>query len=160
MARVPQQINQIPSVPSDEDRLNRVRLAFEEVLEFAEATGVEVKVGYFTLDKTTRNVDLKINGDVNLIETADALADIEYINLGSANTYGIELQPIFNAVHKSNMKKFTGNAHKDKNGKWIKPTGWKAPNIFKLLQQQFFIGDKKEKQTKELEAFKQKYKNK
>lgn len=136
MEKIPQTINNHPTIPSDEDRIRRVKLLFEEVLEFAHANGVEVKVGVFTMNKKMDNMDFKANGSVDLVEVADAIADIEYINLGSANTFGIDLKEIFQEVHKSNMKKFTGDAHKNSDGKWIKPSNWKAPNIKKILDKQ------------------------
>ncbi len=43
--------------------------------------------------------------DKNLVGIADALADILYVVLGTAIVHGIDIQPIFDAVHKSNMSK-------------------------------------------------------
>lgn len=136
MEKIPQTVNSTPTIPNDKDRINRVRLLMEEVLEFAHASGIEIKVGVFTMNKKMENMDFKAIGSVDMVEIADALADIEYINLGSANTYGIEIKPIFNEVHDSNMRKFTGDAHKNAEGKWIKPSDWQAPNIEKLLNKQ------------------------
>jgi len=43
------------------------------------------------------------NGD--LVEIADALADLLYVTLGTAVVFGIDIQPVFAEVHRSNMTK-------------------------------------------------------
>jgi len=41
----------------------------------------------------------------DLVGVADALADMLYVVLGAAVAHGIDIQPIFNEVHRSNMTK-------------------------------------------------------
>lgn len=41
----------------------------------------------------------------DLVETADAIADLLYVVLGAAALHGIDIQPIFDEVHRSNMTK-------------------------------------------------------
>lgn len=74
--------------------------------------------------------------DRNLVEIADALADLQYVVLGAACTFGIDLEPIFDMVHISNMAKEGGPINAD--GKKLKPPGWKPPteNIKKELIRQ------------------------
>lgn len=43
--------------------------------------------------------------DADLVEIADALADIVYLARGTAIEYGIDLDPVIRAVHESNMTK-------------------------------------------------------
>ena len=41
----------------------------------------------------------------NLVAVADALADLLYVVYGAGETYGIDLQPVFREIHRSNMSK-------------------------------------------------------
>lgn len=63
----------------------------------------------------------------DLVGVADGLADVIYIALGIAVRCGMDLQPIFEAVHWSNMAKKGGGFRDD--GKIMKPEGWQPPDI-------------------------------
>lgn len=65
---------------------------------------------------------------------ADALADLAYVTIGAAVTYGIDLRPVFAAVHAANMAK-TGGAIRD-DGKILKPAGWRPPDVASVLRAQ------------------------
>lgn len=41
----------------------------------------------------------------DIYDVADALGDLLYVVLGAAVTYGINLKPIFDEIHRSNMSK-------------------------------------------------------
>ena len=73
--------------------------------------------------------------DVDSAAVADAIADLLYVVYGTAVSFGIDMEEIFDAVHASNMAK--ANGHKDPvTGKWIKPADWQPPDIGKLLDKQ------------------------
>jgi predicted HAD superfamily Cof-like phosphohydrolase len=73
---------------------------------------------------------LKAEGDNDLIEVADALADIIYIACGTAVSYGIPLDRVFAEVHRSNMAKLVdGKVIRREDGKVLKPAGWTPPDI-------------------------------
>lgn len=72
-------INYYPTVPSQHDIDLRRNLIDEEAAEFREA-------------KT-------------LTEVKDALGDLLYVVYGAAICYGIDLEPIFEEIHRSNMTK-------------------------------------------------------
>jgi predicted HAD superfamily Cof-like phosphohydrolase len=74
----------------------------------------------------------------DLPEIADALADIIYVAAGMAVTYGIDLRPVFDAVHASNMAKEGGATRAD--GKILKPPGWTPPDVAGLLRKQGWEG--------------------
>lgn len=128
-----------PSVPTRDIRVLRARLLFEEILEFVEASGLEIEVqsGYgqtFRLNKDTvySCVD---SGSVNVVEIADSLADIGYVSYGAALAYGIDMEPIENAVHENNMTKFDG-AWFDEHGKLRKGPNYKPIDLEPLINEQ------------------------
>jgi len=62
----------------------------------------------------------------DMVGVADGIADLLYVTLGTAVAYGINIDPIFETVHNSNMDKLGGALRPD--GKILKPPGWVAPN--------------------------------
>lgn len=69
-----------------------------------------------------------------LVEVADGLADLIYVCLYTANAYGIDMEPVWNEVQRTNMAKKGGPIRED--GKAMKPTGWEPPNIKAILEAQ------------------------
>lgn len=65
----------------------------------------------------------------NIVDEADALVDILYFLLGTADIQGIKLEPIFDIVHNANMSKVwpDGTVQRDEQGKIRKPPGWIKP---------------------------------
>jgi predicted HAD superfamily Cof-like phosphohydrolase len=100
-----------PLRPSDEAVALRTTLIREEAVELIQAIG---------------------NGNLSVI--AKEIADLIYVALGTAVSYGIDMGPIFEAVHRSNMAKIGGR--KNENGKWIKPEGWTPPDLLAILAAQ------------------------
>ncbi len=89
----------------------RVSLIQEEAREFAEA----VEAG-------------------DMIEMIDALCDLLYVTYGAAVTLGVDLEPHFAEVHRSNMAKQGGPVRPD--GKQLKPEGWRPPRLAEILARQ------------------------
>jgi len=107
-----QRIGDKPEFPDDDERKLRVKLLREEVREY--------------MDGESFN---------DLVEVADALADIIYIACGTAVSYGIPLDDIFAEVHRSNMAKLVdGKVLRREDGKIMKPEGWTPPNVKKILE--------------------------
>lgn len=103
-----------PFCPSYETRALRGRLLTEEVREL-----------------------LIAQDNLDFVEVADALADIAYVLLGTANAWGINLGPIFDEVHRSNMTKIVdGECVKDERGKVLKPPSYEPPNLAPLIEKQ------------------------
>jgi len=82
-------------------------------------------------EEATETLDAIRDGD--LVEAVDGLADLIYVCLGAAVTWGVDLEPVFQRVHASNMTK-TGGVRDD--GKIMKPEGWKPPDIREELIRQ------------------------
>lgn len=107
-----QRIGVVPELPEPEERSLRIKLIIEEIAEYSQAE--------------TQH---------DLVEIADALADIIYIALGTAVSYGIPLDNVFEEVHRSNMAKLVdGKPLKREDGKVIKPAGWKPPDVEGILK--------------------------
>lgn len=72
--------------------------------------------------------------DHDLVEVADALADIVYIAYGTALAYGIDLDAVINEVHRSNMTKLQDGRPVYRNdGKVLKGPGYEPPRIAEVL---------------------------
>lgn len=89
------------------------------------------------IDEEIRELHDAINaGDLPL--AVDAIVDSIYVLLGTAVTFGVDLEPIFQAVHAANMRKVGGVIRED--GKVLKPDGWVAPDVEGLLREQGWEG--------------------
>ncbi|MFD0856890.1 MazG nucleotide pyrophosphohydrolase domain-containing protein [Actinomadura adrarensis] len=89
------------------------------------------------LEEETRELDEAMDAD-DLVAIADALGDIVYVALGTAVTYGIDLDAVLAEVHRSNMSKLgpEGRPLLDKAGKVIKSDQYFRPNIADVLARQ------------------------
>tara|TARA_Y100000310_G_scaffold193641_1_gene193602 strand:+ start:9833 stop:10324 length:492 start_codon:yes stop_codon:yes gene_type:complete len=74
----------------------------------------------------------------NITEIADGIADLIYVLLGTAIEYGININPIWDEVQRTNMLKEGGGIRPD--GKILKPEGWLSPDIAGILKQQGWKG--------------------
>lgn len=63
----------------------------------------------------------------NMIEVIDGMCDLIVVTYGTAVEMGIDLEPFWNEVHKSNMAKQGGPTRED--GKKLKPEGWESPKL-------------------------------
>lgn len=104
----------IPRIPSDKVRDLRLELIKEEINETLMALHA---------------------GDIP--EIADGITDSIVVLLGTAVSYGIDIRPIWDEVHKTNMAKSTGPIRED--GKRLKPEGWVPPNVEGILRVQGYI---------------------
>lgn len=69
----------------------------------------------------------------NPLEIADALADLLYVVFGTAVQYGIDIEPIFQEVHRSNMTK---SLDKDSGGKVQKGPDYSPPDLQPIVNYQ------------------------
>lgn len=78
----------------------------------------------------------KAHEEHDKVEMADALADLIYIAVGTANVMNIPLDKVWAEVQRSNMAKVdpkTGKVRKREDGKVLKPEGWTPPQIEKVI---------------------------
>jgi Phosphoribosyl-ATP pyrophosphohydrolase len=64
---------------------------------------------------------------------ADALVDLVYFALGTANMLGLPWQELWNDVHEANMRKVAGITKRGHKFDCIKPEGWVGPITSKIL---------------------------
>jgi predicted HAD superfamily Cof-like phosphohydrolase len=123
-----------PHVPDDKTVRLRLRLIAEEFFELLHASlgmGTRVKaIESFTLDVIDHSPIM-----VDLPEFADATIDLDYVVEGARLAFGINGEPLWDAVHAANMAKM-GGPKDPQTGKQLKPPGWTAPPIQELLMAQ------------------------
>jgi predicted HAD superfamily Cof-like phosphohydrolase len=119
--------------PSAEIRRLRARLILEEALETVAALGCSVTCGSHELTASgVKSGDISIiaASEGSLVDVLDGLADLSVVSMGTVVAYGFtddEWEGVLVAVDTANLRKFTGDGHRDANGKWIKPTGFVGP---------------------------------
>lgn len=109
-------------------------LAQADVHDFHEAFGVAIGFvpgirdgslrASLIMEETIETIDAINRGD--LIEAVDGLCDLIYVALGTAVTFGVDLEPHWREVHEANMRKVGGEKRDD--GKQLKPDGWTPPD--------------------------------
>jgi predicted HAD superfamily Cof-like phosphohydrolase len=106
-----QLVGTTPAFPDDATRKLRIKLIEEEFDELVAAEAAD-----------------------DLVEVADALADLVYVIVGTAVSYGIPLDDVFNEVQRSNMQKlWPDGVHTRADGKIEKPPTWTPPSIADVL---------------------------
>lgn len=89
------------------------------------------------IDLLREEMDEYITGETNddIVEIADALADIIYIACGTAVAYGIPLDRVFAEVHRSNMSKLgeDGKPIYREDGKVLKGPNYTPPDVKGIL---------------------------
>jgi predicted HAD superfamily Cof-like phosphohydrolase len=108
-------VGTVPAVPDAATCALRVSLIQEEFAELCEALSQR---------------------DIEAI--AKELADLLYVVYGTAVSCGIDMSPVFQEVHRSNMSKVGG--HKRADGKWIKPLDYSPARLQPILAAQGSLG--------------------
>lgn len=83
-------------------------------------------------EEVKETLDALDEGDLEGI--ADGIADSIVVLIGTAVAYGIDIRPIWDEVHRTNMTKVKGPRRED--GKILKPEGWIPPDIQGILKAQ------------------------
>jgi len=104
-------VSPTPSIPDEPTRNLRKRLIQEELEELQEAMQ-----------------------EKDLPSIAKELADLLYVVYGTAVSLGIDMEPVFQEVHRSNMSKVGG--YKREDGKWVKPPTYSPALLDGIIQAQ------------------------
>ncbi|MBX3329288.1 MAG: hypothetical protein KF722_02720 [Nitrospira sp.] len=70
----------------------------------------------------------------NVAAVAKEMADLLYVTYGTAVSYGIDMEPVFQEVHRSNLSKVGG--YKRADGKWVKPPTYSPADIESIVEVQ------------------------
>lgn len=70
-----------------------------------------------------------------LHEAADAMGDLLYVVLGAAVAWGIDIEPVFLEIHRSNMTKFIDGTRRE-DGKWVKGPSYERADVAAILRRQ------------------------
>jgi predicted HAD superfamily Cof-like phosphohydrolase len=162
MRRCDQAVADYPQLPSDEIVTLRIRLMVEELLgavnpywvaldEFGEEKPVNANryIELLVKNKSDELVASMLRGD--LVGVADGLADVLYVVIGTAVAYGIDIQEVFDEVHRSNLSKTVWNEEegrytieKDEFGKGVKPPTYSPAELEPIVLRQITAGKERE----------------
>jgi predicted HAD superfamily Cof-like phosphohydrolase len=120
-----QTVSGTPRSLTDEEAILRVRLIFEELEEFASAVGV-------VLHGVERVRLARSHGKTDFVEAADAIADLNYVVNGAACAMGLDIEPVDDEVHRSNMTKFI-DGYRRADGKWVKGPSYTPADVPSVL---------------------------
>ncbi len=104
-------VGETPAAADEATRILREKLIQEEFDELKEAMAKKEMVGI-----------------------AKELADLLYVVYGTAVSYGLDMDPVFREVHRSNLSKVGG--YKRADGKWVKPATYSPAQLEPILEQQ------------------------
>jgi predicted HAD superfamily Cof-like phosphohydrolase len=109
----PEKVKWSPGFPEADTRELQLKLLEEEIKELSDASR-----------------------ENDLVEFADAIADVLYVTIGMAVTHGLPLEEIFEEVHRTNMAKFVNGKPllRESDGKIMKPEGWTPPDIAGIIR--------------------------
>lgn len=118
-----------PTVPDSERLELRARLIAEEAGEVCAALwGLPHVAKLFVVALEQATAGLPVDPQrVEIAEVSQELADLAYVTEGAALEVGVDLGPVFDAVHAANMGKRCGECgamHRDARGKTVKPEGF------------------------------------
>lgn len=130
-----QELPTVPTVPSDEVRLLRAKLIFEEAMETIKALGVSI-VDEMNYAPLLDELQFKITGPMDIVEVVDGCCDTIVVTTGTLSAIGVSDEAMQRAIDESNLAKFGPGGYRRDDGKWIKPPDHKAPDIMALLIEQ------------------------
>lgn len=133
MRKAGQDLPEKPVMPPANVRIARARLIMEEALETIEALGFVPAVSGVAISNKLINFTEVFVRDPNLAKAIDGCCDLIVVATGTLSAMGCPDTPFQEEVDAANLRKFSGDAHLDENGKWVKPTGFKGPDIEGVL---------------------------
>lgn len=128
----------VPSVGTVAERILRVRLLLEEVLEYATASAVRVELAGFRIKGTGElTIGENVGATPDLVAMTHELGDVQVIVSGTAAQLGLPLlAAVSEEIHPANMRKLgpDGRPVLRADGKVVKPEGWKPANVARIVE--------------------------
>jgi predicted HAD superfamily Cof-like phosphohydrolase len=117
-------------------RVLRVRLIAEELCELCEALGVRLRLLSNSGGSNFEADSYVDDAAVDLVETADALGDIDYVVQGANLAFGLPAAEVTAEIHRANMSKLgaDGKPVLLPDGKITKGPKYVPPNIARVIE--------------------------
>ena len=130
-----------PTVSDRSIRELRVKLIAEELSELCTALGVDLNLKVSAhVTPGNHEIYLEVNAftpdeKVDLVEAADALADLDYVVQGSNLVFGLPAEALAAEVHRSNMSKLgtDGLPIRREDGKIMKGPNYSPPDLAPII---------------------------
>jgi predicted HAD superfamily Cof-like phosphohydrolase len=133
-------INTSPCVPEAKIVKLRLALILEEFTELAEACVGDTAGGQNLLKPLAQAMDAvkaleEDDLNVDVVEVADALTDINYVTYGAGHCFGVDLDACMQEVQRANMSKLgeDGKPIYNAQGKVMKGPNYTPPDIASVL---------------------------
>lgn len=125
-----------PAMPDADVRVLRVKLIAEELIELAQALGIHLRIDNDGgQDIPEARVVASPVAKTDLVESYDAVLDLLVVVVGTANALGLDIEPGWQEVHRSNMSKFI-DGHLREDGKWVKGPSYSPADLQPIVDQQ------------------------
>lgn len=120
-----------PESPTQEEVRFRMKLIAEEFLELMEAmAGSSRKMAL--MRESVWEFVRDVQPDMDLVHSAQEMADLIYVVEGTAVVSGVRLPPVFEEVHRANMDKEPTPGM----SKPTKPVNWRPADVQAVLEDQ------------------------
>ena len=128
-------ISDVPTEATPALRKLRLDLILEELKELAEASGFELISVFNDQTEDMEMVFIATQAEVDLVEVADALGDLDYVVAGAALVFGLPHDAVVTEIHRSNMSKLgaDGKPIYREDMKVLKGPNYFKPDIAKVI---------------------------
>jgi len=123
-----------PTVPCVAVRKLRATIILEEALETISGLGFlvyqDLHTGAFKVTEAH---------SPSIVDVVDGCADLSVVSIGTLSAFGVSDESILGEVDAANLRKFGPGSYKRLDGKWVKPHGFKPPDVMSILIEQGYV---------------------
>lgn len=125
-----------PAMPGADVRVLRVKLIAEELIELARALGIHLRIDTDGgQDIPEARIVASPIAKTDLVESYDAVLDLLVVVIGTGVALGLDIEPGWQEVHRSNMSKFI-DGHLREDGKWVKGPSYSPAALRPIVDRQ------------------------